>query len=98
MQIAASSIGRGCRIGKGVTIEGSYLHEDVTVWEGAVIKAAMLCEGVTIMPHAQILPGTVISFKVQCPTSKPRPSSMSATILVSLFDSCINALVVPIMS
>lgn len=66
-QVTSAVIGRGCRIGRGVRIEGSYVHDKVTVWEGAVVQSAMLCEGVTVMPNAKILPGAVISFKVTAP-------------------------------
>ena len=45
-------------------IIGSYLHDNVTVWEGAQVESAILCEGVTIMPNAQVKEGAIISFKV----------------------------------
>lgn len=63
LQVRASIIGRGCRIGKGAVIENSYLHDFVTVWEGAKIRDSMLCQGVTVMPKARVLEGSIISFK-----------------------------------
>ena len=47
-----------------MVIENSYLHDGVTVWQGAKIKDSMLCKGVTVMPGAQVLEGSIISFKV----------------------------------
>lgn len=57
-------LGRGCRIGKGASVRGSYLHDNVTVWDGAVVEAAMLCENVTVHANARVQPGAVLSFQV----------------------------------
>lgn len=50
--ISHSVIGRNCRIGKNVTLQGAYLQDDVTVGEGACVTYSLLCERVVIRPGA----------------------------------------------
>ena len=65
--VSDSVLGRRCQIGKDVTIDNSYLWDDVVVGDGTVVKQAIIAEGVTIGKKCIIQPGALISFAVRIP-------------------------------
>ncbi|KAL2045611.1 hypothetical protein N7G274_002039 [Stereocaulon virgatum] len=65
--INRSTVGRRCRIGKNVTIEGAYIWDDVTVEDGSIIRQAIIANGTSIGKHCPIEPGALISFRAQIP-------------------------------
>ncbi|KAL8969406.1 MAG: hypothetical protein Q9183_002011 [Haloplaca sp. 2 TL-2023] len=60
-----STLGRGCRIGRNVVVEGSYLWSDVVVGENSTIKNAILANGVVIGNGCSIDSGALISYNVR---------------------------------
>ena len=49
-----SMLGRGVVLEAGASVVGSFLHEDVTVGEGASIVDSLVLEGCTLMPHSHV--------------------------------------------
>ena len=65
--INGSTVGRRCRIGKNVTIEGAYIWDDVTVEDGSIIRQAIIANSTSIGKHCTIEPGALISCGAQIP-------------------------------
>ena len=63
--ISGSSLGRRCKIGKNVTIDGAYLWDDVTVDDGSIVRQAIVASDTTIGKNCTIEPGALVTFKVQ---------------------------------
>ncbi|KAI9745965.1 MAG: hypothetical protein M1818_000646 [Claussenomyces sp. TS43310] len=64
-KISSSIVGRGCQIGKNVTIEDSYIWDNVTVADGSTISHAVIANEAFIGKDCRILPGALISFNVR---------------------------------
>ena len=65
--ITESTIGRRCRIGSNVVIEGAYIWDGVTVGDGSIIREAIVANDTTIGKHCTIESGALISFGVNLP-------------------------------
>ncbi|KAL8706205.1 MAG: hypothetical protein Q9201_000711 [Fulgogasparrea decipioides] len=63
--VSHTTIGRRCRIGKDVVVEGAYLWDDVVVGDGSVIKKAIIAEGAVIGKRCTIESGALISYNVR---------------------------------
>ena len=62
--ITHSSIGRNCKIGKGVKIEGCYIWNDVTIGDYCVLQKSIIASNVVIKPNVTVEDGCIISFNV----------------------------------
>ncbi|KAF5828895.1 hypothetical protein DUNSADRAFT_16852 [Dunaliella salina] len=62
-RITQSVIGRNCRIGKNVDILGSYVLENASIQDGAVLRYALVCDSAVVGPSAVVSAGAVISHK-----------------------------------
>lgn len=62
--ITHSSIGRDCKIGKTVNIDGCYIWNNVVIGDNCSVKKAILCDGVVIKAGCVIAPGSILSFNV----------------------------------
>ena len=60
--ISRTTVGRGCRIGSRVVIEGSYVWDNVVIEDGVTIDRAIICTGVHIAANTHIPRGVVLSF------------------------------------
>lgn len=63
--VTGSVLGKRCAIGRNVTIEESYLWDNVFVGDGSIIQRAVLADGVIVGPNCRIEPGALISFGVR---------------------------------
>ena len=63
-QITRSSIGRNCRIGEHVRIEGSFIWDDVIIESGSVVQQSIVCDGAHIRPNVMVSPGCILSYGV----------------------------------
>ncbi|KAK9479503.1 nucleotide-diphospho-sugar transferase [Lipomyces japonicus] len=63
--ISGSVIGRRCKIGKNVTITGSYVWDDVVIEDDAVIESAVIANHAVIGAATHVKPGAIVSFKVE---------------------------------
>lgn len=61
-----SVIGVGCKIGKNVLINGSYIWDNVIIEDGCKVSNSLVCDGVHLRSGAIVQPGCVLSFKVSC--------------------------------
>ena len=62
--ITRSSIGRNCKIGNGVKIEGSFIWDDVVIESGSVVQQSILCDGAHVKANVSLLPGCILSYGV----------------------------------
>ena len=63
--VSGSTIGRNCKIGKNVVIDGAYIWDDVTIDDGCVIQQAIIASGTSIGKNCTIEAGALITFGVQ---------------------------------
>ncbi|KAI9889149.1 MAG: hypothetical protein M1814_005740 [Vezdaea aestivalis] len=63
--IKNSFLGRRCKIGRNVVLNGAYLWDDVTVGDDSNIQQAMLANDTIIGKRCKVLPGALLSFGVQ---------------------------------
>ncbi|MCJ1351693.1 MAG: hypothetical protein MMC33_001677 [Icmadophila ericetorum] len=63
--VGDSVLGRRCHIGKNVTIEGSYIWDDVSIGDGSVVKNAIIANESSIGSACNIQPGALISYGVR---------------------------------
>ncbi|TVY71429.1 putative translation initiation factor eIF-2B subunit epsilon [Lachnellula suecica] len=63
--ISNSIIGRGCQIGKNVTIKDAYIWDDVVIGDGSKIDRAIIANEASIGENCTIHPGALISYKVR---------------------------------
>jgi mannose-1-phosphate guanylyltransferase/phosphomannomutase len=52
-------LGERCAVGAGAEVSRSVLWDDVVVGEGAVVRSSVVCSGVAIPPHSEVI-GQVI--------------------------------------
>jgi len=62
--VETSVIGRECEIGRGCVVRDSYIGDRVTVHDGAMVVGALVLEGAVIHAGAKLLPGCIVSYKV----------------------------------
>ena len=62
--ITRSSIGRNCKIGERVRIEGSFIWDGVTIENGSVINHSIVCDGAHIKTNVTVSPGCILSYGV----------------------------------
>lgn len=65
LQVRNSVIGRDCHIGKGVHIHGCYIHNGVTICDGAQLQSAVVCDGAVIMSEAVLCSRCIVSYQVR---------------------------------
>ena len=65
--VSASTIGRRCKIGKNVTIEGAYIWDDVTIEDDSFIRQTIVASRTSIGKRCKIEPGALVSFGVRLP-------------------------------
>lgn len=58
-------LGRRCKVGDDVVLEGAYIWDDVTIGSGSSIGKAIIASGVVIGNNVKILPGAIISHNVK---------------------------------
>ncbi|EGC42442.1 translation initiation factor eIF-2B epsilon subunit [Histoplasma capsulatum var. duboisii H88] len=58
-------IGRRCRIGKNVVLEGAYLWDDVVVGDGTEIHHAIVANNVVVADNCRIENGALLSYGVK---------------------------------
>jgi translation initiation factor eIF-2B subunit epsilon len=63
--VGDSIIGRGCHIGKNVTIEGAYIWDDVSIGDGTTIRRAVVAHEAVIGRGCTVEPGSLLSFGVK---------------------------------
>jgi translation initiation factor eIF-2B subunit epsilon len=63
--VSNSIIGRGCQIGKNVTIHNSYLWDGVSIGDGTVVDRAIIANEAAIGRKCKIQPGALISYGVR---------------------------------
>lgn len=63
--ISNSVIGKSCKIGHNVVIEGSYVWDNVTIEDGCKLSHALICDGVYLRAGVALEPGVILSFKVE---------------------------------
>lgn len=63
--ISNSVIGRGCRIGDNVNIEGAYIWDDAVVEDNAVIKKAIVANKAHVGRGCRIEAGALVSYGVR---------------------------------
>jgi len=64
-RIARSVIGRNCRIGNNVVIEGAFLWDGVVVKDGSFICRSILANNVVVDENVIIEKGCILSFDVR---------------------------------
>jgi translation initiation factor eIF-2B subunit epsilon len=62
--VSNSVIGRGCQIGKNVTIDGAYIWDDTVIGDGSEIRHAVIANEVFVGNSCIVEPGALISFGV----------------------------------
>ena len=65
--VTGSTIGRRCKIGKNVIIEGAYIWDDVIIGDGSIIRESIVANETTIGNNCTVESGALISFGVQLP-------------------------------
>jgi translation initiation factor eIF-2B subunit epsilon len=63
--VSNSIIGRGCQIGKNVTIQNSYLWDGVSIGDGTIVERAIIASEAAIGRNCKIQPGALISYGVR---------------------------------
>ena len=63
-RISKSVIGKRCRIGNNVTLEGVFLWDDITIEDNCQITSSILAHGVNIKKDTIIERGCLLSFDV----------------------------------
>ncbi|KAK2871864.1 hypothetical protein FQN49_002752 [Arthroderma sp. PD_2] len=77
--ITNSVIGRRCKIGNNVVLDGAYIWDDVVVGEASEIKHAIIANGSVIGDKCRIEPGALLSYGVKISSGTSIPESMSVT-------------------
>lgn len=77
--VGSSVLGRNCKIGKNVIVEGSYVWNDVTIEEGSIVRQAIIADGAVIGKHCRIEPGALISFGVRIADNTTVPGTSKIT-------------------
>ena len=62
--VTHSTVGRNCKIGKGVTIEGCYIWNNVKISDNCVLKQSIISDNVTIQSNVTIEAGSILSYNV----------------------------------
>lgn len=62
--ITQSSIGHNCVIGENVSIEGSYIWDNVVIEDNCVIRQAIVCDEAVLRCGVTVERGCILSFKV----------------------------------
>ncbi|KAI9324285.1 putative translation initiation factor eIF-2B subunit epsilon [Zopfochytrium polystomum] len=62
--IANSVIGRRCKIGNNVTIEGSYIWDDTVIEDNCRVHRSILAENVRLRRGVQVGTGSILSYGV----------------------------------
>ncbi|KAI1966620.1 translation initiation factor eIF-2B epsilon subunit, GEF [Ophidiomyces ophidiicola] len=79
--ITDSVIGRRCRIGNNVVLDGAYIWDDVTIGDGTEIRHAIVASGAVIGAKCRIEPGVLLSYGVKIGNNVSIPRSMRITKL-----------------
>ncbi|KAA8915592.1 hypothetical protein TRICI_002237 [Trichomonascus ciferrii] len=79
-RISKSVIGRRCKIGENVVLDGAYIWDDVVIEDNVTIKQAIVADKAIIKSHANIEPGAVISFNVVIGHGRTIQGNMKVTL------------------
>ncbi|EER23381.1 eIF4-gamma/eIF5/eIF2-epsilon family protein [Coccidioides posadasii C735 delta SOWgp] len=79
--ITDSVIGRRCRIGNNVILDGAYIWDDVVIGDGTEIRHAIVANGVVIGSKCRVEPGVLLSYGVKLGDDISIPRSMRITKL-----------------
>lgn len=63
-RVANSVIGKNCKIGSNVNIDGAYLWDNVVIEDGAEVKRSILANDAVILEDTTLLDGCIVSFGV----------------------------------
>lgn len=79
--IADSVIGRRCKIGNNVILDGAYIWDDVVIGDGTEIRHAIVANGAVIGRKCRVEPGVLLSYGVKIGNEVSIPRSMRITKL-----------------
>lgn len=65
--VSKSTVGRRCRIGKDVRIEGAHLWDDVNIMDGSTIRNSVIAEKVEVGKNCSITTDSLVSQGVRTP-------------------------------
>lgn len=80
-KVVNSVIGQGCKIGKNVVINGSYIWDSVIIEDGCKVSNSLICDGVHLRAGAIVEPGCVLSFKVEVGKNVTVPAHSKVSLL-----------------
>ncbi|KAK3077936.1 hypothetical protein LTS18_008866, partial [Coniosporium uncinatum] len=60
--VSNSILGRGCHVGRNVTIEGAYIWDHATIGDGSVVRQAVVANEANIGKRCRVEPGALISY------------------------------------
>lgn len=77
--VTNSVIGRRCKIGNNVVLDGAYIWDDVVVGEATEIRHAIVANGSVIGDKCRIEPGALLSYNVKISSGISIPEGKSIT-------------------
>lgn len=80
-KVLNSVIGEGCKIGKNVLINGSFIWDNVIIEDGCKVNNSLVCDGVHLRAGAIVEPGCVLSFKVEVGKNVVVPAHSKVSLL-----------------
>lgn len=80
-KVLNSVIGEGCKIGKNVLINGSYIWDNVIIEDGCKVSNSLVCDGVHLRAGAIVEPGCVLSFNVEVGKNVVVPAHSKVSLL-----------------
>jgi len=80
-KVLNSVIGEGCKIGKNVLINGSYVWDNVIIEDGCKVSNSLVCDGVHLKAGAIVEPGCVLSFNVEVGKNVVVPAHSKVSLL-----------------
>ncbi|KAK3099169.1 hypothetical protein FSP39_000456 [Pinctada imbricata] len=63
--ITNSVIGKDCRIGENVKIDGAYIWDNVTIENSCRVESSILCNGVVLYDSSHVSQGCILSWDVK---------------------------------
>ncbi|TVU27755.1 hypothetical protein EJB05_19255 [Eragrostis curvula] len=80
-RVINSVIGEGCKIGKNVLINGSYIWDNVIIEDGCKVSHSVICDGAHLRAGAVVEPGSIVSFKVEVGKNVTVPAHSKVSLL-----------------
>jgi translation initiation factor eIF-2B subunit epsilon len=72
-------LGRRCRIGNNVLLDGAYIWDDVVVGDGTVIQCAILANEAVVGDQCRVEPGVLLSYGVKIANGMTIPKNTRIT-------------------